>query len=99
MPGLTWSSTKGKDQLLLSDVFTHTRQPALAGVPENESSFNCLRACLETSTGQELSCMNKCEGAFSLQRSMLSTAEREVRFVSVQKDGLSQLLCAEHRAA
>lgn len=33
--------------------------------------------------------MNKCEGAFRLPRSMLSTAEREVRCVSVQKDGLS----------
>lgn len=40
--------------------------------------------------------MNECEGAFSLQRSVLSTAEREVRFVPLQKDGLSQLPCAEY---
>lgn len=43
--------------------------------------------------------MNKCEGAFSLQRSVLSTAERAVRFVSVQKEGLSQLPCVESRTA
>lgn len=37
--------------------------------------------------------MNTCEGAFSLQRSVLSAAEREAGFVSVEKDGLSRLLC------
>lgn len=40
--------------------------------------------------------MNTCEGAFSVYCSMLSTAEREVRLVSIQKDGLSWLLCPEH---
>lgn len=39
--------------------------------------------------------MNKCEGAFRLHRSVLATAERGVRLVSVHKDGLSQLLCPE----
>nr|XP_012622528.1 uncharacterized protein LOC105872792 [Microcebus murinus] len=40
--------------------------------------FGHLQICLGTSTGQELNCMNKCEGAFSLLRSVLSTAERGV---------------------
>lgn len=58
--------------------------------------FGHLHICSGTSTGQEPSCMNKCEGAFSLHRSMLSPAEREVRLVSLQKDGLSQLLWPEN---
>lgn len=43
--------------------------------------------------------MNKCEGAFRLHRSVLSPAEREVRLVSLQKDGLSPLLCPENPKA
>lgn len=59
--------------------------------------FGRLYICLGTSAGQEWSCLNKCEGAFRLHCSMLSAAEREVRLVSVQKAGLSQLLYPEHQ--
>lgn len=75
------------------------RQPALAGILEMNHQLivsGHLYMCLGTSVGQEWSCMNTCEGAFSLYCSMLSTAEREVRLVSIQKDGLSWLLCPEH---
>lgn len=99
MPSLTWSSTKGKDQLLLKYVSLTARQPALAGILEMNHQLivsGHLYMCLGTSVGQEWSCMNTCEGAFSVYCSMLSTAEREVRLVSIQKDGLSWLLCPEH---
>lgn len=43
--------------------------------------------------------MNECEGAFRLHRSVLSPAEREVRLVSLQKDGLNPLLCPENPKA
>ena len=68
------------------------RQPALAGVLEMNHDlivFGHSHICLGRSRGQKLSCMNNCKGDLSLLRSTLSAAERKVRFVPVQKDGLS----------
>lgn len=56
--------------------------------------FGHSHICLGTSRGQKLSCMNNCKGDLSLHRSTLSAAERKVRFMPVQKDGLSQPGCS-----
>lgn len=59
-PSQTWSSTKGIDQFLLKILFAlPAKQPALAGILEDESPFNCLWALeymlgSSNSTGAEL---------------------------------------------
>lgn len=97
MPSLTWSSTNGKDQLLLKCFHSQPGslpQQEFWGMNHDLIVFGHSHICLGTSRGQKLSCMNNCKGDLSLHRSTLSAAERKVRFVPVQKDGLSQPGCS-----